>query len=55
MLLLAYLDEVQDLSHAAIFLICRLAGKDSHYWVCGGDPAQVGQQLVYTIIEGTMF
>lgn len=41
LVLVAYLDEVQDLSHAAIFLICGLAGKDKHYWVCGGDPAQV--------------
>jgi len=38
---LAYLDEVQDLSHAAIFLICSIAGRDHQYWVCGGDPAQV--------------
>jgi superfamily I DNA/RNA helicase len=37
----AYLDEVQDLSYAAIYLICGLAGKDSLRWVCAGDPAQM--------------
>jgi tetratricopeptide (TPR) repeat protein len=39
--LLAYLDEVQDLSHAAVYLICTIAGKDSLHWVCAGDPAQM--------------
>jgi tetratricopeptide (TPR) repeat protein len=37
----AYLDEIQDLSYAAIYLICGLAGKDSLRWVCAGDPAQM--------------
>ncbi|KAL7557642.1 hypothetical protein ACA910_001246 [Epithemia clementina (nom. ined.)] len=37
----AYLDEVQDLSYAAIFLVCSLAGKDKLQWVCAGDPAQM--------------
>ena len=37
----AYLDEIQDLSYAAIYLICGLAGKDKLKWVCAGDPAQM--------------
>ncbi|CAB9513161.1 polymerase alpha-associated DNA helicase A [Seminavis robusta] len=37
----AYLDEVQDLSHASIYLICSIAGKDSLHWVAAGDPAQM--------------
>jgi superfamily I DNA/RNA helicase len=35
------LDEVQDLSHAAIYLVCHLAGRESQNWVCAGDPAQM--------------
>ena len=37
----AYLDEIQDLSYAAIYLICTLAGKERLRWVCAGDPAQM--------------
>jgi hypothetical protein len=37
----AYLDEIQDLSYASIYLICGLAGKESLRWVCAGDPAQM--------------
>lgn len=37
----AYLDEVQDLSYAAIFLICSIAGKKNFHWVFAGDPAQM--------------
>jgi len=36
-----YLDEVQDLSHAAIYLICHIGGRETHHWVCAGDPAQM--------------
>ena len=36
-----YLDEVQDLSYAAIYLICNIAGKDTQRWTCAGDPAQM--------------
>ncbi|GKY96310.1 hypothetical protein MPSEU_000590700 [Mayamaea pseudoterrestris] len=39
----AYLDEVQDLSYASIYLLCSLAGRTSTapHWVCAGDPAQM--------------
>lgn len=40
-LFVAYLDEVQDLPHSAIYLICNIAGKDSAHFVCAGDPAQM--------------
>ena len=36
-----YLDEVQDLSYAAIYLICSLAGRSSTRWLAAGDPAQM--------------
>ena len=36
-----YLDEVQDLSYAAIYLICSLAGRSSTQWCCAGDPVQM--------------
>ena len=37
----AYLDEVQDFSYAAIFLICGLAGKNKGQWIAAGDTAQM--------------
>lgn len=37
----AYLDEVQDFSYAAIFLICGIAGKTERQWVAAGDTAQM--------------
>ena len=36
-----YLDEVQDFSYAAIYLICSIGGKSSLHWVCAGDTAQM--------------
>lgn len=36
-----YLDEIQDFSYAAIFLICNIAGKDSLRWVVCGDRNQM--------------
>ena len=41
--LTAYLDEVQDLSYASIYLMCSLGGRKalSPHWVCAGDPAQM--------------
>lgn len=32
---------MQDLSYAAVFLICSIAGKDSLSWIVAGDPAQM--------------
>lgn len=39
--MLAYLDEVQDFSYAAIYLILCLAGREKLNWVCAGDTAQM--------------
>lgn len=36
-----YLDEVQDFSYAAIFLLFQLGGKSRMRWICAGDPAQM--------------
>eukprot|EP00586_Coscinodiscus_wailesii_P010917 CAMPEP_0172513854 /NCGR_PEP_ID=MMETSP1066-20121228/255989_1 /TAXON_ID=671091 /ORGANISM="Coscinodiscus wailesii, Strain CCMP2513" /LENGTH=268 /DNA_ID=CAMNT_0013294293 /DNA_START=71 /DNA_END=874 /DNA_ORIENTATION=- len=36
-----YLDECQDFSYAAIYLICSLAGKTNMQWVAAGDTAQM--------------
>lgn len=41
LLFAAYLDEIQDLSYAAIFLVCSIAGKDSLRWVVCGDRNQM--------------
>ena len=37
----AYLDEVQDFSYAAIFLICKVAGRSNSSWIMAGDTAQM--------------
>ena len=37
----AYLDEIQDFSYAAIFLICNIAGCSSLRWIFAGDTAQM--------------
>ena len=53
----AYLDEIQDLSYAAIFLICKIAGKDSLRWVCAGDTAQMvspGCSFTFAGLKDTM-
>ena len=36
-----YLDEVQDLSYASIYLILSIAGKTNQCWICAGDTAQM--------------
>ena len=38
---MCFLDEIQDFSYAAIYLICSIAGKDRLHWICAGDTAQM--------------
>lgn len=36
-----YLDEVQDFSYSAIFLLLSIGGTSAQHWVCAGDTAQM--------------